>query len=204
MDFERPVNEIGLGNLFTGCVLSKWDSLNSQWLHIQYIPAFSLPSFLSGATNVASSQSSLGGVNLDADTEYIYMNMSINSDWCTQKTPFVDIYFETDQSNLEGGNDDMVQFQMLYHMKGIHEVEQRNQTVITNVKIGKAAQGTLFLATFPVNITGKNAIKINDEVAARLSFVQSESAVTDVIVCQIHWHYSTNKIHLDRIGDLSH
>lgn len=203
MPFERPTNMNDVGKLFTPNVLVKWHSMDADdWLVSEHLPSFSLPSLLSGATSVGPTGESLGGVNLDANTEYIYLNISLNRNWdyhpgiSIDTRPYFDITFETDVDNRNGAAASFCEFQIDVHMKALRDHRQRYQRIVRRVVIGPARRYTMFDLNFFLDVIGSDAVRSGDEIAMRLSYHATESTISDVIVNQLHWHYHTHDVNL--------
>ncbi len=196
--YEKGLPVSAFGNrqmLAQDNVTRKWPSFEDpSWKKNHYIGGFSLPALASGATSVAPTADSLGGVNLDADTEYLYDEITVSLDWDEVSVPYIEIYFETDQDNSGGDITDRVTFEVLYYLKALEESRQRIQTITKAYIIGRAERYTLYKLEFPLVLTGANAPRPNDHVAARIRFVATSSGITDVIVTDVHWHYLAQKV----------
>ncbi len=176
-------------------VIEKWPSMeNGSWKKVHYVSGLSIPSLTSGATVVAPSAVSLGGTNLDADTEYIYAECSLGEDWDGVTAPYMEVYFETDEDNTGGGAASIVTLEILYYLKSEGASAQRTQTVKRSITIGAAARYTLFDLGIPLSITGANAPIVDDHLIARIRFVATESSISDIIAVLVHWHYYSQRV----------
>ncbi|MCP3683495.1 MAG: hypothetical protein GY861_12480 [bacterium] len=178
-------------------VANKWPSLEDEsWKKVHYVSGLSIPSLASGATAVAPSADSLGGTNLDADTEYVYAECTLGRDWDGVNAPYIEVYFETDQDNSGGDLTDRVTIEVLYYLKSEGSSAQRTQTVKRSKVIGGVDRYTLFDVGIPLSLEGANAALLDDHIVARIRFVATESSITDIIVPIVHWHYLTQKVDL--------
>jgi len=178
-------------------VTKKWPSMEyPSWKKVHYVSGLSIPSLASGATAVAPSADSLGGTNLDADTEYLYAESTLGRDWDGISAPYIEIYFETDQDNSGGDLTDKVTTEVLYYMKAEGDSAQRIQTIKKSKVIGSAERYTLFDVSLPLSLAGANAPRLDDHIVARIRFVATESGISDIIVPMIHWHYFAQDVNI--------
>lgn len=192
----KAVSAFGMRQLFANENANKklGTFLDPSWFRMQNMSGFSLQALASGATFVAPTGNSIGGANLDADTEYLYQSMCIGTDWEGGTLPYLTICFETDQDNSGGDADDIVRLESLYYIKKRGQSVPRTQTSTVDVTIGAAPQYKMFQAILPLSLSNGYVLKKEDQIATRIRFVATQSDITDIIIVNIHWGYTSQEV----------
>ena len=167
------------------------------WWHCQFFDLINAAPGGSGATEQLMTANYLSGYNLDADTEYLYFTGHICSDWDGVSNPEIMLKYETDQDNTGGADADVANFSILCYYKGDGDTANKTQTVTSTQTIGKAARYKHFTTTFMMDYgLASHVIDANDCISFRLSFVVTNSDVTDVVAHHAMFRYKTKKVHI--------
>lgn len=164
----------------------------SEWYYEKYMDAINLSPGGSGATQTMPSTNTIGGYQLDADTEYLYFNGILRSNWDGASDIKVDVVFEVNVDNTGGLATDTVDFSLLCYYKGDGETANKTQTPTASVTVGQSAQYKQFTATFTIDwdLTD-NVAQVGDTFAFRLNLNTTASEVDNVIVNFVRIYYQT-------------
>ena len=175
-------------NLYTNASYNRLsaDETGGYW-HEYNLGAVELSPGSSGATFIAPNASSLGGYQLNAINELLYLDSHIEDDWDGVSDGRFEIYFEVNDDNSAGLITDTVKFQL----EVWHKLEgERTCTVYSlsgNTVVGQAQQHDLF----DQYITIGN-LRSREVLAFRINLNTIQSQVTDVIVNYVEFKYPTN------------
>ncbi len=166
---------------------------SSLYIHEYMLPASSLSPGASGADEVAPDGNTLGGWDLDVDTEKLYFWTHIESDWDRLTNMTLEVIFEINDASGAGGN--TVDLQAVVRYKGPGESVVRSQTVEVARVVGVANQWTQFHVHLNVwfDIGGGNNIEVEDTLAFTLNLETDTSEIDDITVNYIEFKYRTKK-----------
>ena len=164
----------------------------SAYWYCKYIDAISVSPGGSGATLQLPTSNTLGGYNLDADGEYLYLNAFVCNNWDGATDPVLWIVYEVDVDNSGGNATDTVEFDVLVYLKGDGETSPKSQTLNVRQQIGQSAQYKRFWASVEIDHDdGSNPVDIGDVISMRVNFDATSSDITDVIVNFFRFVYKT-------------
>jgi len=161
------------------------DGSGGYW-HEYLIPAVNLSSGGSGATLITPDNSTLGGYQLDKDTEFLFFITHVEDDWDEVSNAIMEIDFEVNVDNTGGNDTDTVKFNIDCYHKIEGEFANTTQSLSGNTVVGKANQYELFKQT--ITITN---IRLEETVAIKLNLDTANSEVDDVIVNFIELKYQS-------------
>lgn len=168
----------------------KSDGSALYWHHHQ-ISATEVSPGQSGAEFVPPDANTIGGYNLDADTEKLYMSAHIGSDWVGATDIEARVNFEVNVDNTGGGDNDTVDLRLILYYKGSTDTANKTQTLTESVTVGKSAQYKRWTIVFTVDWDDEgNICEIGDKFGMILNIVDT-SDVYDVIINTINWRYKT-------------
>jgi len=159
------------------------DGSGGYW-HEYLIPAVNLSSGGSGATLIIPDNSTLGGYQLDRDTEFLFFITHIEDDWDEVSNAIMEIDFEVNVDNTGGNDTDTVKFQVDCYHKIEGEFANTTQSLSGNTVVGKANQYELFKQT--ITITN---VRLEETVAVKLNLDTTNSEVDDIIVNFVELKY---------------
>ncbi len=169
---------------------------SSRYWHEYLISAFSTDPGVTGATLTPPSANTLGGYQLDADTELLYFNSHVEDDWDGATDIIVEVFFEINAAG--GGGGDTVDLKLICYYKGDAETANKTQTLEEATIVGTAAQFTQFKATFTIDHDlGGNVVDVNDTFGFILNLETDTSEVDDIIINLIEVKYKTTKPQLE-------
>ena len=156
----------------------------------------------SGATWTPPDANTIGGWQLDAVGEVLYIGADIHSDWDGASDIDVEVYFEINGASSEN---DTVDLKLVCYYKGQAETVTKTQTleVATNVGDGGVkAQYTSFEAEFTINYDeASNVVEAGDIFHFILNLETDTSEVDDIIVNAASLYYHTTHIGIEA-GDV--
>ncbi len=162
------------------------------WWHEYLIAAVSISPGASGAAFVDPSSVSLGGYNLDGDSEHLDFQAHIEDDWDGASDPIVEIWFEKDIAGGSSGDDAILKLDCYY--KGTGEVTNKTQSLTATVEVDDDARYTLYMATFTINWDlVSHVVEVDDVFGFHLWFDATNSDTTDICVNFIEFKYKTAK-----------
>ena len=200
--FEAPVNVQGVRDLFTGTVMEKWFSLNERWYKWFFIDAAYVPIHGSQATLTTPTTRTIGGYRLNASTEYVYPSIYLQDDFAGGDVQFF-TFFETNDSNVDSGQDESVRLVAHFFMKSLHRNTDNNRAIITmtrgpinhDIKVANARINETFIGWHTVNTNEDQALRSNMIVKARINLCTTVSDVADIVVNYFVVGYPTNSVH---------
>lgn len=169
-------------------------SSTAEWYHCKYIHGFSVDPGASGATFTAPDTNTLGGYNLDADSEYLYFQARICADWDETSDVDIKIFYEVDDADATG---DAV-FDAVVYMKGDEESSTKSQSLTFTEDVSGDSQYTQHVGTLTVDYdNGSNPVESGDILMVKLNFDATNSDVTDVIFTHAIFRYQTKHIGIE-------
>jgi len=161
------------------------DGSGGYW-HEYRIPAVNLSSGGSGATLITPDNSTLGGYQLDRDTEFLFFITHIEDDWDEISNATMEIDFEVNVDNTGGNDTDTVKFQIDCYYKIEGEFANTIQSLSGSTVVGKANQYELSKQT--VIITN---MRLEEIIAIKLNLDTTNSEVDNVIVNFVELKYQS-------------
>jgi len=175
-------------------IYGAYQATSSVYWHCKYLDPYSISAGGSGATLVTADANTLGGYNLDDDTEYLYFHAKICNDWDASTDLKVYIVFEVNVDNTSGDPADTVDLSLLLYYKGSGETSNKTQTVEVATTVGQSAQYKQFVAEFTIDHDlVSNVIDIDDIISFRLNLETDTSEVDNIIINFITIRYQTPK-----------
>jgi len=168
------------------------DGTTPLYYHEHNAPAFSTAVGASGATLTAPSANTLGGYQLDVNTEQLYHTLHLEGDWVGASDLIVEIYWEVNEASAADGTVDL---KMIFYYKGDHEATNKTQTQeIAHTITGNKAQYTQHLTTITVNWDEtSNVVEVEDIMSFILNLETDTSECDDIIINHILTKYQTTK-----------
>ncbi|MBA7624854.1 hypothetical protein ES703_32268 [subsurface metagenome] len=168
------------------------DGGTSLYYHEHNVPAFSAAPGAAGATLTAPTANTLGGYQLDVNTEQLYFSMHVENDWDGKTDIIVEVAWEV---NEETASDGTVDLQLICYYKGDHEATNKTQTVeVPHTITGNKAQFTQHRTTFIVNWDeSSNVIEIEDVIGFILNLETDTSECDDIIINHMVSKYATTQ-----------
>jgi len=167
------------------------DSLNATtviWWYCKYIDAFSASVGASGATWTAPSVNSLGGYQLNANTEYLYFNGNVCNNWYGSSDLQLKVRFEINAGSV--GANDSVYLDLLCWYKAPSEDTTKYQVLTSVTDVANDAIYTMYNATFVIDWDlANNVIEVNDRISFRLNIDTGNSEIYDLMIKYAKWQY---------------
>mgnify|MGYP003145184100 CR=1 FL=1 len=164
------------------------------WWRENHYNIFALSPGGSGATVIAPDANTLGGFQLDAPGETLYVTHHIPASWSGDSDVEVHAHFEVNVDNTGGNDADTVDLQLVVRMKGEGETAIKTQTLENAVVVGRAAQYKEFMSVFLVDYDdGSNPVGSGDLLALALNLETDTSEVDDIIVNHVMCRYKTKE-----------
>lgn len=161
----------------------------------QHTEVFSLDPAAAGATFVAPDANTLGGFQLDADTEFLYFSGYVRSNWDAATDLEVLCTFEVNVNNGAGGGGDTVDLSLSCWYKGDAETANKTQVIEVAEVVGQSAQYKQFTTTFTINHDlVDHVVQVGDKLSFRLHLETDTSEVDDIIINTCYPRYKTGKI----------
>jgi len=169
----------------------KSDSSALYWHHHQ-ISATEVSPGNSGATFMPPDANTIGGYELDVNTEELYMSCHLASDWVGEDDIEVRVNFEVNVNNVAGGDADTVDLKLILYYKGEADTANKTQTLEEYVTVGKSAQYKRWNLVFTVDWDATdNICEVGDKFGMILNLETDTSEVDNVIINTINWRYKT-------------
>lgn len=168
------------------------DGTTPLYYHEHNAPAFSTATGASGATLTAPTANTLGGYQLDVNTEQLYHTMHIEGDWAGATDIIMEVYWEVNEVAADDGTVDL---KLTCYYKRDHEATNKTQTLEEAHTItGNKAQYTQHLTTFTINWDETdNVVIVEDILSFILNLETDTSECDDVIINHILTKYQTIK-----------
>jgi hypothetical protein len=183
------VNYIGISGGLDGY---QADGTTPLYYHEHNAPAFSTATGASGATLMPPSVNTLGGYQLDVNTEQLYHTMHLEGDWVGASDLTVEVYWEVNEATAADGTVDL---KIIFYYKGDHEATNKTQTQeVEHIITGNKAQYTQHLTTITFNWDETtNVVEVEDIISFILNLETDTSECTDIIINHIITKYQTTK-----------
>lgn len=160
-----------------------------------HLPLGSFDPGAAGATFVPPDGTTIGGYQLDAVGELLYMGADVHSDWDAASDLTVEVKFDIRDASSEN---DTVDLKLVCYYKGAAEAVTKTQTqeVATNVGDGGVkAQWTQFTMTFTINYDeASNVVQAGDVMHFILNLETDTSEVDDITINSASFWYNTTHI----------
>lgn len=168
---------------------------SSVWWHIKEIAMYAIDPGASGATATVPSANTVGGYQLDVDTEYLYFQGEMGSDWDAASDPVLTVTFECNVDNSGGNAVDTIDFDLVAYAKGVTDTATKSQSLSGSVTVGACARYTMFSVDIAIDYDdGSNPVSAGDILNFRLNLDTTDSDVDDVVVNHLDFKYKTAKI----------
>lgn len=169
----------------------------SQWYIDQHYPVINLSPGGSGPVQVIPSALTLGGYNLDDDTEYLYFTSHVHADWDGASDLIIEFEFEVDVDNSGGNVGDDAQFDLECFYSANGGIVKKTQTPAATVVIDQSPRYKQFEGEFIIDydIGSGNDVAIGDIMSHRINFDETASDITDVVLIHITLKYQTKLMH---------
>jgi len=165
---------------------------SALYRHHHQLSASEVSPGAAGATFVAPNANNIGGYQLDANTEYLYMSSHVGSDWVGEDDIEVAINFECNVNNTGGNVTDTVDLKMVFYYKGDAETANKTQTIENSVVVGQSAQYTRHKVTLTLPWdTVDHVVEAGDKFGMILNLETDTSEVDNVIINTANWRYKT-------------
>lgn len=185
--------------LKSSAVLRAATTLYRRYYHI---PVAAVNPGGSGATWTAPSANTLGGWQLDAAGEVLYLQTDVHSDWDAASDLKLEVKFEVNIDNSGGGAGDTVDLKLVLYYKGDAETACKTQTQEVATTVGQSAQYKRFTCTFTINYDeASNVVEAGDVIRAILNLETDTSEVDNVVINSAEFYYNTTHLGIES-GDV--
>jgi len=176
----------GAGTLtdqFTFTAGGDFEGVTSKWWFCHYIDMIEVSPGGSGATWTAPDANTIGGYQLDLETEYLYFSVRVCPNWDAASDLRLGITFEVNVDNTGGLVTDTVDLQLLCYYKGQGDTSSKTQTLEEATVVGQSPQYKTFQTLFTIdyNPGGGNDVEIYDVISFRLNLETDTSEVDNII-----------------------
>ena len=181
------LNPAGTGIVKTS---KKIHGTTSLWWYIKYVDAFTITPGGSGAQLIAPDANTLGGYQLDADTEKLYFNAHIFDNWDASSDLELVVVFEVNVDNTAGSDTDTVDLKVTAYYKGDGETTNKTQTTEVATIVGKSPQYKQFTAILTIDYDATdNVVEAGDTITFVLNLETDTSEVDSIIVNAATFRY---------------
>lgn len=165
---------------------------SSLYRHHHQMSATEFAPGASGATFVPPDANTIGGYQLDLNTEELYMSCHIARDWDNTTDIEVVVNFECNVDNTGGATTDTVDLRLIIYYKGHDETTNKTQTLEESVVVGKSARYKRHIIAFTVDWDAtNNVVEKGDKFGMVLNLETDTSEVDNVIINTVNWRYNT-------------
>jgi hypothetical protein len=179
----------------TSAVLRGATSLYRRYYHVALA---AVNPGASGATWTPPDGSTVGGWQLNAATEVLYLNSDIHADWDGATDIILEVKFEVNFDNSGGGAGDTVDLKFVPYYKGLTEAVTKTQTVEVATVVGASARYKQFKATFTINYDEvSNVVEAGDCLRGILNLETDTSEVDDIIINEATIYYQTTHVGIE-------
>jgi len=186
-DTDLFLNPGGTGIVKTS---KKIHGTTSLWWYIKYVDAFSITPGATGAQLTAPDANTLGGYQLDADTEKLYFNAHVFDNWDASSDLELVVVFEVNVDNTAGLATDTVDLRLVSYYKGDGETTNKTQTAEVATTVGQSPQYKQFTATFTIDWDAtNNVVEVGDTISFVLNLETDTSEVDNIIVNSAVFRY---------------
>lgn len=168
-------------------------SYNSIWYHCFYVGPERLR-VAGGPVETTPDGNTLGGWQIDAETEYLYGFAQVCADWDQSSNPDLCIDFEVNTDNTLGNVTDTVDLSVTAWYKGDGDTACKTQVAETATTVGQSARYKKFtcIHTFDREEAG-NIIDIYDNFAFRVNLETDTSEVDNIIINFMCFRYKSTQ-----------
>jgi len=197
LNVSTEINTSGNKDLFlnpggTGIVKTskKIHGTTSLWWYIKYVDAFTITPGGSGAQLIPPDANTLGGYQLDADTEKLYFNAHVFDNWDGSSDLELVVIFEVNVDNTGGSDTDTVDLRLVSYYKGDGETTNKTQTVEVATTVGKSPQYKQFTTILTIDYDATdNVVEVGDTITFVLNLETDTSEVDNIIVNSAIFRY---------------
>ena len=162
----------------------------SLWWYIKYVDAFTITPGTTGAQLTAPDANTLGGYQLDADTEKLYFNAHVFDNWDGSSDLELVVVFEVNVDNTAGSDTDTVDLKVTAYYKGDGETTNKTQTTEVATIVGKSPQYKQFTAILTIDWDATdNVVEVGDTITFVLNLETDTSEVDNIIVNSAVFRY---------------
>jgi hypothetical protein len=170
----------------------------SLWWNMYHASALEHSVGASGATLVEPGANSIGGYNLDADGEHLHVSTHVGPDWDAASDIIVIVDWEVDVDNTGGATTDEVIIKAEVYMKGETDTATKSQSLTDTVVIGKSARYKAHQSTLTIDYDHlTDAPDKGDVLVIHLSFDETNSDITDIVINHTHIKYKTAHVGIE-------
>jgi len=167
---------------------------SSIWWHEYIISPSETSPGASGATFTPPGANTVGGYQLDVNTEFVYFWSHIEADWDAASDVVVEVFFEVNVNNTGGLVTDTVDLQLICRFKGDAETAVKTQTLEVANVVGQSAQYKQFETSFAIDYnSGTDPVQVGDIFGMSLNLETDTSEVDNIIINYIEFKYKTTK-----------
>lgn len=167
-------------------------TVTSDYRRYYHVDLFSANPGASGATFTVADANTIGGWQLNAATEVLYIQSDIHSDWDGASNPNIEAHFEVNTDNTGGGAGDTVDLKCVLRYKGLTEVVTKTQTVEVPTTVGASARYKQFEVDLPIDWdAASNVLEVGDTIQGVCNLETDTSEVDDIILNAISISYPT-------------
>jgi hypothetical protein len=154
-----------------------------------------------GAVWTAPSADTMGGWQVDAASEVLYLQTDIHADWDGVSDMTVEVYFEKNTAGGSGGDTVDLKLQCFY--KGIGDAACKTQAIAESVTVvADNARYTQYKTTFIVDWNAaSNNVEVGDGFGFILNLETDTSECDDIIINRAGYYYNTTHICIES-GDV--
>ncbi len=164
------------------------------WWREHHYTIFSISPGASGAVETPPDANTLGGWQLNVDTEKLFYNCHVHEDWSADSDLEAHVIFEVNVDNTGGNVGDTVDLQLIARMKGDAETAVKTQTLEIATVVDQSAQYKQFEAIFLVDFdSGTDPLDVGDLVTFELNLETDTSEVDDIVVNHVMCRYRSKK-----------
>jgi len=168
----------------------------SLWYYASSVCAFEVSPGGSGAVLVVPDANTLGGYQLDAVGEKLYMTKSVIQLWDGASDLELKVTWEVNEASASDGTVDL---QLICYYKGHYETVNKTQTLEEAVTItDNKAQYTRYTTTFTIDWDKvSNVVEVGDKISFILNLQTATSECDDIIVNMLMFKFKTNKVRIE-------
>jgi len=161
------------------------------WWYCKYIDALNVAEGASGATWTAPTYNTIGGYQLNANTEYLYFNGNVCNNWIGASDIEIVIVWELNVASVSAT--DTVELDLLCWYKGETEDTTKYQALNVRTCVGNETRYTMHRITFEMDWDlANNVIEVGDIISFRLNLDTANSDKDDVIFNFTNYRYLTD------------
>jgi len=171
---------------------------NRRYYHL---PVQKLNPGASGAVWTTPSSNTMGGWQVDAASEVLYLETDIHNDWDGASDMTIEIYFEKNTAGGTAGDTVDLKLQVFY--KGVGDSACKTQAIAESVTVvGDDAQYTQYEAIFTINWDETdNVVQAGDGFGFILNLETDTSECDNIIINRGGYYYNTTHTTIES-GDI--